>query len=283
MGGTGGIGDTSGTGARTDAGTRADLGAGTDVGSGNPTSSPPRDPDPEKIVLRLIIEEAKERLAKGRLVEAYDWDDIVTCVAENLARKAQAGSPPPLDVAALVRYYCGLPDMIALLPGAREALSSLKQEGYTLGVVTNGYRRYQLPVLQALGIDGFFDAIVTPEEIRAAKPEARIFQAAWGSSLTPLHVGDDPVHDVWGARSAGGYSVWLHRDLPEDLRCELPEGRPRCGGFASVRDKAYTGVLSVEAFGVPAEACVPHAVIETLEELPELLRRLKARDALANS
>ncbi|MGE5584536.1 MAG: HAD family hydrolase [Bacillota bacterium] len=248
---------------------------------GSSAGCPPQ--DPERAVLHLIIQEAKKRITEGHLVEAYDWDDIVACVAADLASGTGASSAPSLDVAGLVRHYCRMPDMIALLPGAHEVLSSLHEDGYTLGVVTNGYRRYQLPVLQALGIDHFFDVMITPEGARAAKPQARIFRAAWNGRLAPLHVGDDLIHDAWGARAAGGYSVWLHRDLPDDLRREPPEQRPRCDGFASVRDRAYSGVLAGEAFGVSASACVPHAVIETLGELPGLLRRLERHSAQASS
>ncbi|MGE5587254.1 MAG: hypothetical protein ACM3ZO_03420 [Clostridia bacterium] len=125
--------------------------------------------------------------------------------------------------------------------------------------------------------------IATPDEVRAAKPQALIFQAAWNGGLAPLHVGDDPIHDVCGARAAGGYSVWLHRDMPDGLRRQPSEQRPHCDGFAILRDKAYSGVLSGEAFGIPADACVPHAMIETLGELPALLGRLKRHGACASS
>ncbi|HMK85325.1 MAG TPA: HAD family hydrolase, partial [Steroidobacteraceae bacterium] len=50
----------------------------------------------------------------------------------------------------------------------------------------------------------------------AAKPDARIFAAladlAGVDAGEILHVGDDPVADVVGARQAGMQSAWLNRD-----------------------------------------------------------------------
>ena len=61
----------------------------------------------------------------------------------------------------------------------------------------------QLPVLKALAIDGFFHDIVTPEQAGTAKPAPGIFRDAWRSRLaagTPIHVGDDLIHDAWRPR-----------------------------------------------------------------------------------
>lgn len=234
-------------------------------------------------VLNKIIAEAKRRLLAGLFVEAYDWDDIVAAVAMELAEKAGTGEqggargsiPPRFDVAALVRHYCRVPGMIWLLPEARETLVQLRAEGRRLGVVTNGYRKYQLPVLEALGIADFFDVIVTPEEVPAVKPQRELFQAAWRGCDTPLHIGDDLIHDGWGARAAGGYSVWLHRELPAALLGHIPEERPEQAGFADVRDRAFAKVMAVQAFGVEPAACVPNAVIGGLGEVRALITRLE--------
>ena len=262
--------------------------------------------DPARLVLQLIIDEARQRLLDGRMVEAYDWDDIVARVAAGLASRAGAlgaqsvalsEAPsgvrpvtlpdalpelPRFDIAALVRHYCTVPGMIARLEGAYESLDTLKSAGYTLAVVTNGYLKYQAPVLEALGLLDFFGTIITPEQAGAAKPKPGIFHMAWagwrGGQNPPVHVGDDIIHDAWGARMAGGYSIWLKRDIPGSLRSLLPEDRPRATDFASIRDTSFRATMAADAYGASPRDCQPDALIHSLSELPELLDRLKYRD-----
>jgi len=268
------------------------------------------DVDPERLVLQLIVDEARQRLLSGRMVEAYDWDDIVARVALDLAfragaRKAQSVAPaaapsascvtsdalpnmpseiPSFDIAALVRHYSTVPGMIARLEGAYEALDELKSAGYTLAVVTNGYLKYQAPVLDALGLIDFFSAITTPEQVGAAKPMPGIFHMAWAGwrdgQNPPIHVGDDIIHDAWGAKMAGGYSIWLRRDIPHSLRGLLPEDRPRATDFASIRDASFRSTMAADAFGASPGDCQPDALICTLGELPALLSRLKTRGGM---
>ncbi|GAA4321185.1 hypothetical protein GCM10023144_00240 [Pigmentiphaga soli] len=82
---------------------------------------------------------------------------------------------------------------------------------YAIVAVTNGNSS-----LAAAGIDRFFDAAVTAQEVGAGKPEARIFhEAARKLKLSPsriLHVGDSHPMDVVGARRAGMAAAWLVRE-----------------------------------------------------------------------
>jgi FMN hydrolase / 5-amino-6-(5-phospho-D-ribitylamino)uracil phosphatase len=66
------------------------------------------------------------------------------------------------------------------------------------------------------GLGAFFDGHVSAIVAGAAKPDARIFAAlAEMAGVSPeevLHVGDDPLADVVGARQAGMQTAWLNRD-----------------------------------------------------------------------
>jgi len=83
---------------------------------------------------------------------------------------------------------------------------------YRLFAVSNGNAD-----LRRCGIGDLFDGHVTAVAAGAAKPDARIFAAlermAGVSAAEVLHVGDDPLADVVGARQAGMQTVWLNRDL----------------------------------------------------------------------
>jgi FMN hydrolase / 5-amino-6-(5-phospho-D-ribitylamino)uracil phosphatase len=70
--------------------------------------------------------------------------------------------------------------------------------------------------LQRCGLGELFDGHVTAAGAGAAKPDARIFaelsRVAGVDASEVLHVGDDPLTDVHGARQAGMQAVWLNRD-----------------------------------------------------------------------
>ena len=91
-----------------------------------------------------------------------------------------------------------------------EALARLR-EHYTLVSVTNGNSQIEHTPLHAS-----FDHSLTAAEVGAAKPDPAIFDAASERSGVPLeaflHVGDDPVRDVQGARDLGMATVWVNRD-----------------------------------------------------------------------
>jgi putative hydrolase of the HAD superfamily len=91
----------------------------------------------------------------------------------------------------------------------RPALIRLRAQ-YRLFALSNGNAD-----LHRCGIGDLFDGHVTAIAAGAAKPDARIFavlsEMAGVSAAEVMHVGDDPVADVVGARQAGMRSVWLNR------------------------------------------------------------------------
>ena len=100
---------------------------------------------------------------------------------------------------------------VELYADVRPALERLRAR-YRLFAFSNGNAD-----LQRCGIGDLFDGHVTAIAAGAAKPDARIFAAlARHGGREPaeemLHVGDDPMADVVGARQAGMQAVWLNRD-----------------------------------------------------------------------
>jgi putative hydrolase of the HAD superfamily len=99
---------------------------------------------------------------------------------------------------------------VELYPDVRESLARLRAH-YRLFALSNGNAD-----LDRCGIAEYFDGHVTARSAGAAKPDARIFAqlvcAAGVEARRVLHVGDDPLADVAGARSAGLQSAWLNRD-----------------------------------------------------------------------
>jgi HAD superfamily hydrolase (TIGR01509 family) len=116
---------------------------------------------------------------------------------------------------------------------------------YRLGLISNGSR---LP--DKIGLGGYFESVVFAQDHRVVKPDKGIFEVSErelrvGPAACVL-VGDHPLNDVVGAKRAGWSAVWLDRD----------------GEGASAFERLADGDE------------LPDAVVETLDDLPDVLRRL---------
>lgn len=99
---------------------------------------------------------------------------------------------------------------VRLYPEVAAALTALRGR-HRLFALSNGNAD-----IARVGLAEYFEGHVTARAAGAAKPDARIFHAllakAGVSAADVLHIGDDPVADVTGARRAGMHAVWLNRD-----------------------------------------------------------------------
>ena len=59
---------------------------------------------------------------------------------------------------------------VPLKEGAREFLEALKAKGYKMGIATSNSRELAMCCLEALGIDKYFDSVVTACDVGAGKP-----------------------------------------------------------------------------------------------------------------
>jgi putative hydrolase of the HAD superfamily len=103
-----------------------------------------------------------------------------------------------------------LKNMPVLSDGIDDALKSLKEEGYSIGLISNTGRtagRGMKEVLDRLGILHYFDALSFSSDMKIRKPQSNIFNRTLGSmDIKPknaAHVGDDVVTDVLASRKAG--------------------------------------------------------------------------------
>ena len=119
----------------------------------------------------------------------------------------------PGDVlAALVDAYARPILMVppAVDDGALKALRTLRDLGYTLAVVSNTMRTPGVTlrrVLERYGLLGCFAHTAFSDETRVRKPDPAIFlgalRALGAEPARAIHVGDDAILDVEGARAAG--------------------------------------------------------------------------------
>ncbi len=91
-------------------------------------------------------------------------------------------------------------------PGARESLLGLSSAGVTLAICTNKPIRFVAPLLQHLGLDGFFAALVGGDSLPERKPSALPLQHLAAQFGYPpqrcLMVGDSAT-DAAAAQAAG--------------------------------------------------------------------------------
>ncbi len=103
---------------------------------------------------------------------------------------------------------------LALFDDVLPALHMLKEQGLTLGVISN-ITRDMKQLMESLGIALYIDFAVTSTEAGAEKPHAPIFLAALSKAgVEPgdaLHVGDQVDSDVEGARAVGINPVLIDR------------------------------------------------------------------------
>jgi putative hydrolase of the HAD superfamily len=97
-----------------------------------------------------------------------------------------------------------------LVDGAKDLLFALKDQGYRIGLISNTGRtpgRTMRAVLDDYGLRKCFDAMTYSDETGYIKPNKRIFEVALRQlGATPeqtVHVGDNPLLDVYGAKAAG--------------------------------------------------------------------------------
>jgi putative hydrolase of the HAD superfamily len=101
------------------------------------------------------------------------------------------------------------------VPGALELLAALVAEGKRIVVVTNNLLAEQRLKVQRCGLERYLTALVTSEEIGAAKPAPEIFEAALragrADAASAVMLGDAWLTDIVGARAAAIRAVWLNR------------------------------------------------------------------------
>ena len=99
---------------------------------------------------------------------------------------------------------------------AISTLKTLREKGYSLGIVSNAGDDTDVQKLaQGFGITKYFDFILTSAACSYRKPHPRIFELALSNWYClpneAVMIGDNLDADVRGAQEAGLYGVWLSR------------------------------------------------------------------------
>lgn len=109
-----------------------------------------------------------------------------------------------------------------LFDGSVELIESLR-ENYRLTMVTNGLKAVQDKRIKKSVIGKYFEDIVISEEVQAAKPDPRIFEAAlrninYADKSRVLMVGDSLTSDIQGGINSGIDTCWFN---PRRIKNEM--------------------------------------------------------------
>ncbi len=107
------------------------------------------------------------------------------------------------EMAAYLESHNGV---LRLNPNAVEVIQALKARGNRTALLTASRRRMVLPVLEAHGLDGLFDLVLTVEDVRRHKPDPEVLFKALellGASAGQALLVGDSDKDLQAGKAAG--------------------------------------------------------------------------------
>lgn len=221
-----------------------------------------KETDTEEDILDLIVSEHLQRMSEERFLEAYDWDDIITGVAGNL------GAGSVIDIERMVIKHSESPKIYLLEDNMLDYLKRIKEKGFHLAAATNGYSKYQLPVLQKLGLDRVFDEVITSDSAGFAKPNPAVLKKLSDDGEITAHVGDRIDHDVLLANKLGVFSVFIH-SLPAEVLAYPIDERATHPSFIKICEEKWHKENRLREMPFLENECIPKVVVQSVEELAE--------------
>jgi len=184
-------------------------------------------------VCRVLAEQGLH-LDEGAVALALDATGLALTGLHDQGRDVSAAGRVPLFLAQLGPEFpgtltasaaddleaaiCGLEPALAPQPApdALAALQALRSAGLRTGLISNAgvtSAPYLRELLAWQGFAGLLECLVFSDELELAKPDPRIFAHALSrlgvAAGEAVFVGDSPLHDVFGAHSAGLYAVQI--------------------------------------------------------------------------
>lgn len=128
---------------------------------------------------------------------------------------AAAGMDPDTARALSLRmdavYLDYLAEQTAMIPGAVDFLHRLREAGFTIGILSNGFTDVQHRKIANCGLRPLIDIVVLSDDIGVNKPDPRLYNYAMSRAgicdpSRHIMIGDNPDTDIAGAIASG----WRH-------------------------------------------------------------------------
>ncbi len=107
-----------------------------------------------------------------------------------------------------------LPTRRLVFPHTIELLDYLRNKGYELHLITNGFEKTQHEKIKNAGLTGYFGQVITSEGSNSLKPHKEIFDYAFtltgARADNSIMIGDSIDADIMGAANAGMDQVYVN-------------------------------------------------------------------------
>ena len=108
-----------------------------------------------------------------------------------------------------------------LEPYAREIIRYLKEKGYRIHIISDGFFEVQILKIKKAKISSFISHLIYAEEVGVLKPDPRIFEYAIKKANTTkeksIFIGNDYKNDILGAYSAGIDQIFYNKQQIKNL------------------------------------------------------------------
>ena len=165
-------------------------------------------PDLAEAVDRMLVELGR---APAGVEKVRDWVGngarvLVRCaLAGDLEHAAVGEAETEEALARFLDIYADCHNLTALYPGVHELLEALSTAAVELAVVTNKPERFVAPLLEQVGLGGYFRWIIGGDTLPQQKPDPaallQVMHLAGVEAAQTLFVGDSR-NDVLAARAA---------------------------------------------------------------------------------
>lgn len=166
------------------------------------------DSDDEATELRTRMRTLHDDLLDADLLAAYDWHQIVADIIGD--------RDPGFDMLDRLEEYAAADLTRVLHDDTPALLAGLRDLGWVVKILTNGWRRYQEPILRHAGLLSAVNELITSDDVGLPKPAEEMFHRARADAAIHVHVGDRIDHDIVGGNRTGATTVLLRSDAPED-------------------------------------------------------------------
>lgn len=176
-------------------------------------------------------------------VDREHWSGPPTAVVSEGFRRLGTDPGEAALMAALDGYARAVAGWCTVFADTRDTLGLLRERGYRLGLLSNTWwaADWHNADLAAHGLAGLLDELVYTSDLGYSKPHPSVFlEIASRLRVEPeacVMIGDRQIDDVSGARAVGMRAIWRRNE----------------SGFPPADD-------------------APDAIVDTLAELPALLR-----------